>query len=723
MNYKLLLVASSLCTAPALAQSSSALCGLDMYGVRIATDYGPGAMDSEGTTTASLLVNPGSSRVYLRLWDMSDSNDPQVDSTTQLNAGYYGNANTVSLSLSGSVVAVGTDYNDEVRLVDISDTLNPIVRSSIVADVDAVEVVGDRLYVLTPTLLSVYEISDLDAPALLGTVAGSFTKALDIVGNQMYVGNTSDQLQIFDVSNPASITPLGDFTTSVSPDAVDVDGELAAIGAENTLVMIDVSDPSSPVELGSAENPENLLNVIIHGDWVYSSSEDSASIFDISDPNSPMFQIKLTGPEVQSWPQVTVSNGLLWVQGAMDFFQVHADQSNQINPEIFAGLVPEALPTAKFEHVAVHQGYIYAIDKPNNRLVVIDDTQGPEPVIVSDVYMGSGLASDIAFDGNKAFLMRGSGTIRVFDITDPTSLSSLGSWSARPDKLDWSGGSAIEIEGSLLYACSTYGAFTIHDISDPLSPVLLSEYLLSEGDENTEFVVSNGFVAVYHFFTHNGENGTVKVIDCTDPSSPVLETVGFNTDILDLKLVGNQILAVNRYAYPGDPRVGSFESLSRSGQPWPTTQIRFTNPDDTFDGGILGPMVIKDNLAILPAYFGNYSVSSLAVIDIADPEVPSIVGSIAIPTSLNRSVSTATDGNRLYSVSGLDAKLRIYDISTCVPACPSDLTNDGLLNFLDISAFLTAFGNQDPAADFETDGNFNFLDVSAFLVAFGAGCP
>ncbi|MFK7758407.1 MAG: GC-type dockerin domain-anchored protein [Phycisphaerales bacterium] len=54
--------------------------------------------------------------------------------------------------------------------------------------------------------------------------------------------------------------------------------------------------------------------------------------------------------------------------------------------------------------------------------------------------------------------------------------------------------------------------------------------------------------------------------------------------------------------------------------------------------------------------------------------------------------------------------------------CPADLTGEGDLNFLDVSAFLAAFGSQDPAADFAGDGNFNFLDVSAFLAAFAAGC-
>jgi len=57
------------------------------------------------------------------------------------------------------------------------------------------------------------------------------------------------------------------------------------------------------------------------------------------------------------------------------------------------------------------------------------------------------------------------------------------------------------------------------------------------------------------------------------------------------------------------------------------------------------------------------------------------------------------------------------------PPCPADLNGDGSLNFLDVSAFLGAFGAMDPIADFQPDGSFNFLDVSAFLAAFGAGCP
>ncbi|MEZ6164170.1 MAG: Ig-like domain-containing protein [Phycisphaerales bacterium] len=56
-------------------------------------------------------------------------------------------------------------------------------------------------------------------------------------------------------------------------------------------------------------------------------------------------------------------------------------------------------------------------------------------------------------------------------------------------------------------------------------------------------------------------------------------------------------------------------------------------------------------------------------------------------------------------------------------ACIADLNADGQLNFFDVSAFLVAYGDEDPLADLNNDGLFNFFDVSAFLVAYSDGCP
>ena len=60
---------------------------------------------------------------------------------------------------------------------------------------------------------------------------------------------------------------------------------------------------------------------------------------------------------------------------------------------------------------------------------------------------------------------------------------------------------------------------------------------------------------------------------------------------------------------------------------------------------------------------------------------------------------------------------------TTSTACTADLNNDGELDFLDISEFLSAYSASNPLADLNNDGQYDFLDISEFLTAYTTGCP
>jgi len=64
---------------------------------------------------------------------------------------------------------------------------------------------------------------------------------------------------------------------------------------------------------------------------------------------------------------------------------------------------------------------------------------------------------------------------------------------------------------------------------------------------------------------------------------------------------------------------------------------------------------------------------------------------------------------------------RVYSIPSIV--CTADLNGDGVLDFFDISAFLTLFSAGDLAADFNGDGTLDFFDISTFLGTYSSGCP
>lgn len=80
--------------------------------------------------------------------------------------------------------------------------------------------------------------------------------------------------------------------------------------------------------------------------------------------------------------------------------------------------------------------------------------------------------------------------------------------------------------------------------------------------------------------------------------------------------------------------------------------------------------------------------------------------------------------NNTIIVGALNAGVYLFSVSASVSAaCVADLTGDGMLDFLDVSAFMVAFGEEDPAADLSGDGSIDFIDISAFLTAFSVGCP
>jgi subtilisin-like proprotein convertase family protein len=107
---------------------------------------------------------------------------------------------------------------------------------------------------------------------------------------------------------------------------------------------------------------------------------------------------------------------------------------------------------------------------------------------------------------------------------------------------------------------------------------------------------------------------------------------------------------------------------------------------------------------------------------------PVIVGSVVPIQSLANFAGEAAGGVWTLRVSDLSAFDTGVVLESCLNittsiVCTPDLNGDGVLDFFDVSAFLSAFTSQDPIADFTGDGQFNFFDVSAFLNAFSAGCP
>ena len=70
---------------------------------------------------------------------------------------------------------------------------------------------------------------------------------------------------------------------------------------------------------------------------------------------------------------------------------------------------------------------------------------------------------------------------------------------------------------------------------------------------------------------------------------------------------------------------------------------------------------------------------------------------------------------------GEDRVRLMPDIAIEVVENLADYTNDGILDFFDLSVFIRAFSNQDPIADLTNDGSINLHDIAQFLSYFSGG--
>lgn len=156
-------------------------------------------------------------------------------------------------------------------------------------------------------------------------------------------------------------------------------------------------------------------------------------------------------------------------------------------------------------------------------------------------------------------------------------------------------------------------------------------------------------------------------------------------------------------------------------------------PVPVMSGDVTFPMVPTIVSGVLTV---NYNIflfgSGSEIINLADlgPTADDISGMIVVgmdDITLTNTIAIETsqplivEGSEIGTVivTGSATLVATAELPSCVP----DFTDDGQLNFLDVSAFLGLFAAQDPAADINVDGQYNFLDVSLFLSLFGAGCP
>lgn len=294
-------------TSPAFAGSVQDSNNIDEpRGVRVVDNY---------AFVVSALVGGGGGG-FLNSIDISNPGSPIITDTLAL--GFRAE----DIDVAGDYAYIVGEISDILRIVDISDPTNLVLKGSITGagspnflnDARRVRVSGSFAYVTVSVDdgLTVIDVSDVDNPAYEGGIYGAgapnflnTAHGLAISGNFAYIGATGDNsFVVINISTPSNPTYEAKYTHSTNANRlkdIKIVGNYAYCvdGNNGHMAVIDISTPSSPTYKTKVASvglfPRNLWVV---GNYAYVSGGqfvNSLNIVDITNPLSPSIVGNISG--------------------------------------------------------------------------------------------------------------------------------------------------------------------------------------------------------------------------------------------------------------------------------------------------------------------------------------------------------------------------------------------------------------------------------------------
>jgi len=322
--------------------------------------------------------------------------DEDVDSNTPLALGVSASNQSVNVEIDSDTYEVTiTLPTDDLFVFDLTvtaveggfPTLTPTSRTFLVATAehavltDATEktytsfVDGDRMYVANGLAgMRIYDISNLDAPMLLGTF-----------------DDISPADPVVDVVVQDSVAYLADFNAGV--------------------LAIDVSDPANPMPLDSQVFPGAASKVLMHPDhpnvlFVAAGASGLASI-DISDPSNlaaiQLFDNQGTGEKIADAIWITINDQFIFVSDRDDGIKV-VDVSDPADMEHVNSFYRDKVVRG----TAIHDDLLYITDPDRGNLLAFDVSKASDQELVGSFDIGS-VPTRVAFSGSIAVVAQNTG--------------------------------------------------------------------------------------------------------------------------------------------------------------------------------------------------------------------------------------------------------------------------------------------------------------------------
>ncbi len=239
-------------------------------------------------------------------------------------------------------------------------------------------------------------------------------QAADVSGGYLYLAEGDLDFKVIDISNKSDLVGVGSADISGFgsrfADAVEVSGGYAYVSNGN-LKIIDIGNPSSPTVTGTLSMAYSLDDVSVSGSRAYLANGTSGiHVVDVSNPSSPSVVGTASTPDAHG---VDVVGDYAYVADMTDGLKV-IDVSNPASPTVVS---TESISNARY--VEVSGSYAYVSAGTGLEIVNISDRGNPMAlgtISTSDTVYRVDVSGDYAYVAND-----NNGGFKIVDVSDPTS--------------------------------------------------------------------------------------------------------------------------------------------------------------------------------------------------------------------------------------------------------------------------------------------------------------
>lgn len=678
-----------------------------------------------------IAVKDYDSDIELVLVDVSNPHAPTIRSTLAIPSEFDNPSGESFIAVKGDYIFITlarSPSSSNLSVIDASDLDSPtLVQQFELNDrIHSIDVWGDALYMTSqPAIfgfsrLIVYDIAQPASPALLRSVnMGILINGMKVTEGQLFV-HTDERIYLHTVDQQG----LNQWQSTIrfnTVSALDVQGDLVYACADDALQIIDYANPINPQVISFVDvfNPQTVT--VLDSIAYVKNGNDEIITIDVTNPVGPYELGRILSNDFAGVNQIA-GGFTLGESSGIKFYDENAVITNQPPLQNLLSLDNNT------QDFAIYGDYALAVNQDAASFSVIDISNPFAPQLVRNVAT-TDTAHAIAVNSTHAYIAVGSG-FDVFSLASPRNPT----WVATKRHFNVTN---ITVNGNRLATSTDYNSVTnengiiaIYNLSSHANPTLMGWTRLlikpSEMQLRGNFLyatdrapaTSPGPSQAYFKFA---------IIDISNPAAMFITdeyredgpSISIGTPLeTDMDISGDIAYitrASNRIMRFDVSRVYNIDQL-----PDIVVNHEITTLDTT--DTLLAFNAITRELIDFGEFDPQVTSSRLYLYDITDPMNPAQLNGAAGPVSTeplvfnpiivdNALVATVDQGG-IWSV----------DVSPCGESCPADLNNDGNINFIDVSVFINAYSNQQPAADFNHDGEYNFFDITMFLSAYSLGC-